>query len=64
MSTDEFHTISELGRYSKDFDFKKTVTDFFWAIVSSSDNYKEELVLSCITKFAEMVKYWDMSVKH
>jgi len=44
MSIDEFHTISELGRYSKDFDFKKTVTDFFWAIVSSSDNYKEELV--------------------
>jgi|LauGreDrversion4_2_1035121.scaffolds.fasta_scaffold368413_1 hypothetical protein len=64
MATDEFHTISELGKYSKDFDFKKGVSEFFWSIVCTSDNYKEELVTNCITKFSEMVKYWDMTVKH
>lgn len=64
ISTEEFHTISELGKYSKDFDFKKAVSEFFWSIICTSDSYKEELVSNCITKFAEMVKYWDMTTKH
>ena len=63
MATDEFNTICELGKFSKDFDFKKAVSEFFWSIICSSDSYKEELVTNCITKFSEMVKYWDMDVK-
>ena len=64
MATDEFHTISELGKFSRDLDFKKAVSEFFWSIICSSDSYKEDLVTNCITKFSEMVKYWDMPVKH
>ena len=56
--------LSELGKYSKDASFKRSVTDFFWEIICNADNYKEELVNNCITKFCEMVKYWDISIKH
>jgi hypothetical protein len=64
MTLEEFTCMSELGKFSKDANFKKKVTDFFWDIVCNSDNYKEDLVNNCITKFAEMVKYWDMNLKH
>lgn len=64
MSLEEFHSISELGKYSKDFDFKKKVSEFFWTIICNSDSYKEDLVNNCISKFCEMVKYWDMQTKH
>jgi hypothetical protein len=38
MATDEFHTISELGKFSRDFDFKKKVSEFFWSIICQSDS--------------------------
>ena len=40
------------------------MSEFFWSIICSSDSYKEDLVTNCINKFSEMVKYWDMPVKH
>lgn len=64
MAIEEFQCLSELGKYSKDVSFKRSVTDFFWEIICNADNYKEELVNNCITKFCEMVKYWDISIKH
>ena len=64
MAIEEFQCLSELGKNSKDPKFKSNVTDFFWDIICNSDNYKEELVNNCITKFCEMVKYWDMKSKH
>jgi hypothetical protein len=65
MSLEEFHSISELGKYSKDLEFKKNVSKFFWNIICNSDDgFKEELVTNCITKFCDMVRYWDMATKH
>lgn len=64
ISTEEFQCLSELGKYSKEPSFKRAITDFFWEIVCNSDAFKEDLVNSCITKFCEMVKYWDVSIKH
>ena len=41
------------------------MSDFFWDIIcNSSDIVKEDLVNSCISKFCEMVKNWDMTKKH
>jgi len=56
--------LSELGKYAKDDQFKVNVSDFFWEIICNSDNVKEELVNSCISKFCEMVRNWDMTKKH
>lgn len=65
MALEELQTLSELGKFSKDLDFKKRVSQFFWDIICNSDSgFKEELVANCITKFADMVKYWDMATKH
>lgn len=61
MVVEEFQCLSELGKYSKEADFKTCITDFFWGIVTNADAYKEDLVKNCIAKFAEMVKYWDMA---
>lgn len=56
--------MSELGKFSRDPQFKSNVTEFFWDIICNSDIYKEELVNNCITKFCEMVKTWEMKFKH
>ena len=64
MTLEEFQCMCELGKQSKVDTFKKSVADFFWEIVGNSDSYKDDLVTNCITKFADMVKYWDVSLKH
>ena len=56
--------ICELGKFTKDATFKEKTTDYFWRIICDGDSYKEELVNNCITKFCDMVKSWDMKVKH
>lgn len=64
MGMEDFQVISELGKFSKDLEFKNKVTSFFWNIICDSDLYKEDLVANCLSKFCEMVKNWDMSLKH
>jgi ubiquitin carboxyl-terminal hydrolase 34 len=64
MTNEEFHCLCELGKVSKDSEFKRLVSDFFWDIVCNSDQYKDDLVTNCISKFCEMVKYWDVPIKH
>ena len=56
--------MSELGKYAKENEFKEQVTQYFWTIICNSETYKEDLVNNCITKFCEMVKYWDLKAKH
>ena len=36
---------------------------FFWNVICNSDECKEDLVNSCITKFCEMIKYWELARK-
>ena len=64
LAIEEFQTLSELGKYAKDEAFKINVSDFFWNLICNSDNVKEDLVNSCINKFCEMVKNWEISKKH
>jgi hypothetical protein len=56
--------LGELGKYAKSETFKEHVSDFFLKVICESDNYKEELVTNCITKFCEMVRNWDLLKKH
>ena len=56
----DFDVLSELGKYCKNADFQAEVAEFFWRIVSDSDQYNEELLQNCITKFSEMVRYWTL----
>lgn len=60
LGTEEFTCLSELGKFAKDSEFKERVGEFFWNIVCNSSDYKDEIVSSCITKFCEMVKLWDI----
>lgn len=55
--------LSELGKYCKNADFQKQVSEFFWKIISESDQYNDEVIQNCITKFSEMIKYWSLAQK-
>jgi hypothetical protein len=62
---EEFSTLSELGKYSKDKDsgFQEKVAEFFWDIIVSSGSKNLELIESCIQKYREMVRYWALEKK-
>lgn len=64
IAMEEFQCLSELGKYGKSDDFKEEVSQYFWRIICNSDLYKDDLVNSCITKFCEMVKHWDIEKKY
>ena len=53
---EEFDALSGLGRHSKSAEFTAKTSEFFWRIISDSDNLKSELVEICISKFADMIK--------
>ena len=61
----DFNVLSELGKYSKsaNANLQVQVAEFFWKIIADSDLYNDELLQSCILKFAEMVKYWTLDQK-
>ena len=59
----DFDVLSEFGKYCKSETFKQKLSEFFWRIIADSDNYNEELLKNCITKFADMVKYWTLEQK-
>jgi hypothetical protein len=61
---EEFQCLGELGKYAKNEGFKEQVSNFFLKVICESDNYKEDLVANCITKFCEMVSSWDLVKKH
>ena len=60
LDMQDFNVLSELGKYGKNADLQVKVSEFFWKIITESDQYNDELLQSCITKFAEMVKYWTL----
>jgi len=64
VGLEELQVICELGKFTKDAVFKQRTTDYFWKIICDGDQYKEDLVNNCITKFCDMVKSWEMKAKH
>ena len=63
LGLEVFNTLSEFGKYAKAGDFQQKVSEFFWNIISGSDQFKGNLIETCITQFAEMVKYWPLEKK-
>jgi hypothetical protein len=37
LGTEEFHCLSELGKFAKETDFKEKVGQFFWSIICNSE---------------------------
>ena len=65
LDMQDFNVLSELGKYSKssNAELQVQVAEFFWKMIADSDQYNDELLQSCILKFAEMVKYWTLEQK-
>ena len=59
----DFELLSEIGRYTQDTEFKNRLAEFFWRIIAESNDVNEELLENCITKFAEMIRYWTLEQK-
>lgn len=60
---EEFEAIASLGSYSKSSDFSQKSSDFFWRIITGSDDYTAETVETVVNKFSEMIKYKTMERK-
>ena len=59
----DFELLSEIGRFTQDTEFKQRLAEFFWRIIAESNDVNEELLENCITKFAEMIRYWTLEQK-
>ena len=60
---EEFDALAGLGRYSKSYEFTNKTGQFFWRIITDSDEHKGELIEVCINKFSDMIKYQSMEKK-
>jgi len=63
LDMQDFDVLSELGKYCKSESFKDKLSEFFWRIIADSEQYNDELLQNCISKFAEMIKYWTLEQK-
>jgi len=63
LGMEEFEAIAQLGRFSKSFEFSRKTSEFFWRIITNSDEHKADLIENCINKFSDMIKYQQMEKK-
>ena len=63
LGMEEFEAIASLGSYSKSSDFSQKSSEFFWRIITGSDDYTAETVETVVNKFSEMIKYKTMERK-
>ncbi len=54
LSLLEFDCLCDLGQQSNEFQPK--IREYFYSIILNANNYKDDLVDYCITKYAQMVK--------
>lgn len=60
---EEFESIAALGRFSRSPEFVAKTSDFFWRIITDSNDHKAELIANVITKFSDMIKYQSIDKK-
>ena len=60
---EDFDLLSMFARRSKLVNFNQTLSLYFWNIVRNSDEFNLEVLDSCITKFADFIKYWPIEYK-
>lgn len=63
LGMEEFDALASLGRYSKSYEFSNKTSEFFWKIITDSDEHKQDLIENCINKFSDMIKYKSMDDK-
>ena len=63
LGMEEFEALSGLGKFSRDTEFQAKTGEFFWRIITDSDEHKADLIENCISKFAEMIKLHPMGKK-
>lgn len=52
-----------MGKFSRSSEFTIKTSEFFWSIITDSDQHKVDLIDNCINKFSEMIKYQSMEKK-
>ena len=62
LTVDDFDILARLGRQAKDQEFRSKISMFFWRYISNSAGYNLEVVDTCVTKFADMIRY--QPIKH
>ena len=60
---EEFDALSGLGKFSSSAEFTAKTSNFFWSIITDSDEHKADLIENCIGKFADMIKFQSMEKK-
>lgn len=63
LGMEEFDALSGLGKFSSSPEFTAKTSNFFWSIITDSDEHKADLIENCINKFAEMIKFQSMEKK-
>lgn len=63
LGMEEFDALSGLGKFSSSPEFTAKTSNFFWNIITDSDEHKADLIENCIGKFAEMIKFQSMEKK-
>jgi len=65
LDMEEFSTLSELAKYSKDKEsgFQERVAGFFWDLIVASGSSNLELIDNCIQRYRDAVRYWPLEKK-
>ena len=63
LGVEEFTMLNMIGRASRDETLRNKIGAFFWSYITSSKSNNIEVVDKCVTKFAEMIKFWSLDLK-
>ena len=63
LGIEEFDALQNMGKFSRSSEFTIKTSEFFWSIITDSDQHKADLIDNCINKFSEMIKYQSMERK-
>lgn len=63
LGMEEFDALQNMGKFSRSTEFQTKTSEFFWGIITDSDQHKADLIENCINKFSDMIKYSSMEKK-
>lgn len=63
LGLEELEAIASLGSASMSSDFSAKTSNFFWKIITDSDEHKLDLIENVVNKFSDMIKYDTMMKK-
>lgn len=63
LGMEEFESIAALGRWSRSADLSAKTNEFFWNIITNSNDFKSDLITNVVNKFSDMIKYHSLEKK-